>query len=211
MKTREAGKTGIAMGVISVMNTINFPNLTPSRDTVFPCQRYFVASRSLRLRLINKMETKAERPRRTVRLGKQEGREQMKALPQKKPPEEGLQHVSAVSEPEVIATENKSVSSESTELVRLSTSAIRLLAFFKKHADDAGSAIYTKHELAVLLDMSEKTVNRSIQKLLHEKAITATPRYAENGSRLANAYRLNEEFEFSVETRGRKTGWASKA
>lgn len=90
------------------------------------------------------------------------------------------------------------------EIAKLSTSASRLLAFLKKHMRTDGLAIYTKHELAVLLGTSEKTITRSIQKLLRAKAISVVPRFDEDGGQLANAYRVHEGFEYIVEARGRK-------
>lgn len=98
---------------------------------------------------------------------------------------------------------------ESNESVaKLSTSASRLLVFLKKHMSNDGLAIYTKHELALLLGTSEKTITRSIQKLLRAKAIAVVPRFDDDGGQLANAYRVVDGFEYVVETRGRKAGKA---
>ena len=97
---------------------------------------------------------------------------------------------------------------EGIEVPKLSTSASRLLQFLNKHTHNDGLAIYTKHELAVLLGTSEKTITRSIQKLLRAKAITVVSRFDDDGGQLANAYRVVEGFEYVVEARGRKAGKA---
>ena len=97
---------------------------------------------------------------------------------------------------------------EKVDIPKLSTSASRLLDFLHKHMRNDGLAIYTKHELAVLLGTSEKTVTRSIQKLLRAKAIVVEPRFDGDGGQLANAYRVVDGFEYTVESRGRKAGKA---
>lgn len=108
----------------------------------------------------------------------------------------------------VVSSEKKANETEEKKAVKLSTSASRLLAFFKKHVGNDGLAIYTKHELALLLGTSEKTITRSIQKLLRAQAISVVPRYDEDGGQLANAYRVADGFEYTVEPRGRKAGKA---
>ena len=100
------------------------------------------------------------------------------------------------------------VETKEEETPKLSTSASRLLLFLKKHMSNDGLAIYTKHELALLLGTSEKTITRSIQKLLREKAIAVIPRFDDVGGQLANAYRVIDGFEYTVEARGRKAGKA---
>jgi hypothetical protein len=97
---------------------------------------------------------------------------------------------------------------QEVEIPKLSTSASRLLLFLKKHTGSDGLAIYTKHELALLLGTSEKTITRSVQKLLRAKAITVVPRFDDDGRQLANAYRVADGFEYAVEARGRKAGKA---
>ena len=106
------------------------------------------------------------------------------------------------------SSNNLENAAEEIRAPKLSTSASRLLTFLKKHMRNDGLAIYTKHELAVLLGTSEKTVTRSIQKLLRVKAITVVPRFDDDGGQLANAYRVVEDFEYIVEARGRKAGKA---
>ena len=104
------------------------------------------------------------------------------------------------------SSDKRASKTEEVEIPKLSTSASRLLVFLKKHLSNDGLAIYTKHELALLLGTSEKTITRSIQKLLRAKAITVVSRYDEDGGQLANAYRVVDGFEYTVESRGRKAG-----
>ncbi len=110
--------------------------------------------------------------------------------------------------PMALSSEKKESEKTAQETIRLSTSTSRLLVFLKKHVGNDGLAIYAKHELALLLGTSEKTITRSIQKLLRAKAIVVVPRYDEDGGQLANAYRVVEDFEYTVESRGRKAGKA---
>lgn len=108
-----------------------------------------------------------------------------------------------------VSSEQKARETEETEVAeipKLSTSTSRLLLFLKTHSSNDGLAIYTKHELAVLLGTSEKTITRSIQKLLRAKAIAVVPRFDDVGGQLANAYRVTDGFTYTVETRGRKAG-----
>lgn len=100
---------------------------------------------------------------------------------------------------------------EGVEIAKLSNSTSRLLTFLKTHVGADGLAIYTKHELALLLGTSEKTITRSIQKLLREQAIEVVSRYDKDGGQLANAYRIAEDFEYRIEPRGRKPGSSSAA
>ena len=74
-----------------------------------------------------------------------------------------------------LSSEKKESEKTAQETIRLSTSTSRLLVFLKKHVGNDGLAIYAKHELALLLGTSEKTITRSIQKLLRAKAIVVVP------------------------------------
>ena len=106
------------------------------------------------------------------------------------------------------SSDKKANKTEEIEVAKLSTSASRLLQFLKKHMRNDGLAIYTKHELALLLGTSEKTITRSIQKLLRAKAIAVVSRFDDDGGQLANAYRVIDDFEYVIEARGRKAGKA---
>ncbi len=74
----------------------------------------------------------------------------------------------------------------------LTHSELRIAAYLAAEAktDKEGFFGCSKKDLAAGVGVSEKTVDRSLTHLRREGVIESVPQYAENGTQLANAYRM---------------------
>ncbi len=79
-----------------------------------------------------------------------------------------------------------------TAELSLTHSELRIAAFLaaEAKANKEGFCGCSKKDLAAGVGVSEKTVDRSLSRLRREGVIESVPQYAENGTQLANAYRL---------------------
>ncbi len=74
----------------------------------------------------------------------------------------------------------------------LTHSELRIAAYLaaEANANEEGLFGCSKKDLAAGVGVSEKTVERSLTHLRREGVIESVPQYAENGTQLANAYRM---------------------
>ncbi len=76
----------------------------------------------------------------------------------------------------------------------LTHSELRVAAYLaaETNANEKGFFGCSKKDLAAGVGLSEKTVERALTHLRREGVIESIPQYADNGTQLANAYRVTK-------------------